>query len=95
MDEGHKLPSGLIIEDREHAPAEVFDIAIKSAHAEITECINQIYREINECVNTEHPMYLSGLRKAVLLLRARAKETGVPVLIEDDITTPVEGLPGD
>lgn len=85
------LPNGIELEDREYAASEVFEILLEATARELAGCMNAIQRRREKAsVETEPQTFQSGLHEAVMELRRRAEELGIPHKVEDQVTSPLD-----
>ena len=92
-----KLPNGLSVEEREYAAAEVVELVLEATAAELSGCLNSLQeRREQATVETEPQTFLDGLHAAARALRQRAQDLGIPHLVENQATAPIEvGRPGE
>lgn len=85
------LPNGIEIETREYASSEVFNLVIEATARELAGCLEAIQRRREKAnVEGEPQHFSSGLQEAIMVLKKRARELGIPHRVEDQVTTPLD-----
>lgn len=91
-----KLPNGLEVQDREYAATEVVGLVLDATARELAGCIEAIQgRREKANVDAEADAVGAGLKEAILTLQERARDLGIPHLVDSQVTRPLDIAPQD
>lgn len=86
-----KLPNKLSVENREYAASEVTELVIDATARELAACIERLQRRKEKATMEGEPtLFCSAIGEAILELRRRSRDLGIPHLVEDQVTTPLD-----